>query len=350
MNPEDPNGGEPTVPPTGQPAPDARLPSVEPVTGGLVFRWFAVPAVIVAAIIGCAVLVVVLFGAISTEAQLSIDQLLTRLESSTGERSLGGTLMPRPKESWQAALELSLRLNHKEKELTPDQIAQVAARLKKLIDAQFSDTEALSEDGRRRLHLLLRALGATEQPVVIETIARFVDDDRAETRSEALMAIGSLTHTPGARSVLKKVVAAVDDADPVVRTVACALLAGLATTADEAAIASLTRASASDQREVRWNASLTLARLGSPAGKLVLLDMLDRNYWQNVVKISMTHPDGKVSEYPLSPGKVDAYLMQSIEAAANLEDAEIRERIQRLSEDDSPIVSDKARAVPAHRD
>jgi len=303
------------------------------------FKLFAVPGVIVATIVGAAMIVVVLFGAISNESQLSIDQLLAKIEASSGNRSAGGmVLLPREKELWQAALELSLRLQKKEAELTPKEVAHAADRLEKLLssaDGTKLSTARLSEGGRRRLHLLLRALAATEEPSAIPVILGYVDDETAATRCEALMALGTLAQTEGIQSTVPRVVEAVNDEDDLVCTVACVLLASLADSENAEALEALTAATHSDQREVSWNAALTLARLGSNSGRLVLLDLLSRDYWQKSVEVEAGRNDGTVARYPMGPNVIERHLIAAIDAASNLDDAEIWERIRTLTEDSS---------------
>ena len=56
-------------------------------------RLFAVPMVIVLVIVGCAVVVVLAFGAIVSFKEVPVGDLLAKLESASGERS-AGVLMP----------------------------------------------------------------------------------------------------------------------------------------------------------------------------------------------------------------------------------------------------------------
>ncbi len=333
----------PTAPSAGAPA---SVPTPEPLTGSGLLKLFLVPGVIVATIVGAAMIVVVLFGAISNESQLSIDQLLAKIEASSGDRSAGGmVLLPREKELWQAALELSMRLKKKEAELTPKEVAHAADRLAKLLttaDGTRLGTERLSEGGRRRLHLLLRALAATEEPSAVPVILAYVDDGTAATRCEALIALGSLAQAEGIKKTVPRVVEAVNDEDELVRTVACVLLASLVDPENVEAVEALTAATHSDQREVSWNASLTLARLGSDGGKLVLLDLLSRDYWQKSVEVETGRDDGTVARYPMRPDVIERYLIAAIDAASNLDDEEVWERIRTLTEDSSSVVVDTA--------
>jgi HEAT repeat protein len=318
-------------------------------TGSTLLRLFAIPSVIVAAIVGSAVLVVVLFGAISTESQRSIDELVTVLETSRGERLVGGVLLPQDKEVWQAGPELVLRLGKKEAELTPEQVTRVAGRLANLLRAEAADTSTLSAEGRKRLHLLMRALAETEDPAVVPLLANLVRDESAETRREALMTLGRLADVEGVRATLPAVIAAVGDPHAVVRMVACVLLGRLASPDDAGAIVALQRAYVDEDREVRWNGALSLARLRDGSGASLLDDMLRRDYWEEEIRASLQQDDGRRAEYQMPAEAVERYLAASINAVSHLDREELWARVHALKSDPSPVVAGKAREVLAGR-
>jgi HEAT repeat protein len=298
-------------------------------TGSTLLRLFAIPSVIVAAIVGSAVLVVVLFGAISTESQRSIDELVTVLETSRGERLVGGVLLPQDKEVWQ--------------------VTRVAGRLANLLRAEAADTSTLSAEGRKRLHLLMRALAETEDPAAVPLLEGLVRDESAETRREALMMLGRLADVEGVRATLPAVIAAVGDPHAVVRMVACVLLGRLASPDDAEAITALQRAYVDEDREVRWNGALSLARLRDGSGASLLDDMLRRDYWEEEVRASLQQDDGRRAEYQMPAEAVERYLAASINAVSHLDREELWARVHALKSDPSPVVAGKAREVLAGR-
>ncbi|MHC4093557.1 MAG: HEAT repeat domain-containing protein, partial [Planctomycetota bacterium] len=310
-------------------APGGSSPPVEPMTGSTLLRLFAIPSVIVAAIVGSAVLVVVLFGAISTESQRSIDELVTVLETSRGERLVGGVLLPQDKEVWQ--------------------VTRVAGRLANLLRAEAADTSTLSAEGRKRLHLLMRALAETEDPAAVPLLEGLVRDESAETRREALMMLGRLADVEGVRATLPAVIAAVGDPHAVVRMVACVLLGRLASPDDAEAITALQRAYVDEDREVRWNGALSLARLRDGSGASLLDDMLRRDYWEEEVRASLQQDDGRRAEYQMPAEAVERYLAASINAVSHLDREELWARVHALKSDPSPVVAGKAREVLAGR-
>ncbi len=89
-------------------------------SGSLLGRLLVVPLIIIGVILTCAVIVVLAFGAIASEKEKPISQVLAVLEAGTGKRTAGLILIPQDKEMWQAAQELALRLNNADIEIDPD--------------------------------------------------------------------------------------------------------------------------------------------------------------------------------------------------------------------------------------
>jgi HEAT repeat protein len=118
----------------------------------------------------------------------------------------------------------------------------------------------------------------------------------------------------------------------------------LARPSDETVIQLLQKALVAEDREVRWNAALTLARLGNTQARSPLLDMLDRDYWSKVPVRSQA-ANGEVVESPMPAAAVEQYLVAAVDAAANLDDVVLRESIAALRDDGSPLVASRARAA-----
>ncbi len=315
-----------------------------PMTPSLMGQLFGVPAVIVSAIVGCAVVVVLLFGSITTQRERSVSSLLDVLEGRIGEKT-AGVLLPNEQEVWQVSRELAMRLVNKDVELTADELQTVVKRLSSLLTDYADSSSDLSEMGRKQLHFVMRALCRTDDPNAIRPIARMLDDPSASTRREALSALAALGRLPQARAALPRMIEALADHDSVVRTTACVSISAIVKEPDAEVIAALGRAYFDADREVRWNAALALARLGSPKGKSLLLDMLDRDYWENDVKVRVETSSGDSGAYPLPASAAARYLVAAIEAASHLQDPEIWDQIRKLDRDPAPSVADAARKV-----
>jgi HEAT repeat protein len=317
---------------------------LEPMTGSLLARLFGVPLLIISVIVGCAVLVVFLFGSIATDQQRSIGTLLTVLETHSGEKTVG-VLLPNEKELWQVSRELAVRLSRKEAEISPEELEQVVDRLVSILVQETAVADNLTDMGRKRMHFVMSALALTESPRAVEPLAALLSNSDARTRSRALVSLAELDDVAGRRSVLPEVLTTLRDGDPVVRMTACVAISTMAEPHDGDAIEALSDAYLDDDRDVRWNAALALARLGSGKSRSLLFDMLNRKYWEDDVRIKSGSTSGTSNEYLLPPVAISRYLVAAIEASAHVEGAELWNRIEALVSDESAEVSEAARRV-----
>lgn len=342
--------GPPFLP---EPAPLRPLPDSEPMTLPLMARLFGVPLLIVSLIIGAAVVVVLLFGRIAAEPQRTIDELLTVIETPHGEKMMGIALMPRDKEVWQAARELSLRLERMDVELQPGELGLVVSRLTALCDRIRADSGGLSEAGLAKMSFVVSALARTRDTGAVPPLVRCLDAPRWEVRRDAVHGLASMHEVPDVHDQAVGAIAkmVVDDEEPVVRTVAAYALSFVARPDDRVALEQLQRAceALDEDREVVWNAALSLARLGSGAGRGVLLDMLDRQYWETKAPLRVPTAGGQVVETAMTEDRVEAYLVTAIEAASHLNDETVWAQVAALEGDKSIRVVAKVREVLARR-
>ncbi|RJP30950.1 MAG: HEAT repeat domain-containing protein [Phycisphaerales bacterium] len=334
---------EATVPDKSQPSPDL------PPAGSVVIKLVAVPLLIVTLIVGGAITVVILFGRISAEQDRSVSDLLAAVESPHGEKLLDVALMPRDKEIWQAARELAMRLDKKEVEVTPAELSDVVQRLSALSDRMLASARDLGKTGVQKFEFVLAALARTDRPEAIAAIVRCLDCSLWEVRRSAVQALASMHQVEGVRDAALGPICrlAGEDPEPVVRTVSAYALSFVADPSDAAAIDVLTGICTGDEsdREVIWNAALSLARLGSPAGRSELRDMLDRTYWSEKVPMRVEQSPGQFVEAPMSASRVDEHLIAAIDAVSHLEDEELWSLVRGLERDPSLSVVHKVREV-----
>ena len=316
-------------------------------TATLMGRLFIVPAIVVCVMLGVAV-VVVLFGTSSLERPQSINDLLDRLQADSGDKTMG-LLFPGARESWQAAQELARRLEDKDKALQDEQIEPVAKRIISILEATRAESQGGPADGPaaqrghgRRL-FLIAALGQLETPVALEPLTGLITDEDPQTRQAALQAIARMHSLPETRQVLPRVYASLDDPVPAVQMIACLTIAMVAERGDVAAVSAVAQKLESD-RETQWNAALALARLGSKRGKLVLMNMLDRSFWEG---IDLAYEEnGATIRRKFTESEVDYRLRAAIDAASRLDDEDLRALVVALSQDDkSHSVRDAALRV-----
>jgi len=333
--------------------------AVEPMTWSLLGRFFGLPLLIIGTIVGGAVIVVLLFGGPVAPEKFSIDQLLQALEASSGEKS-AGILLPREKQLWQRAVELSERLRNKDKELTPAELQTTADRLGTMIRAELdsrSSASVANEDQAHhevlrssRLEFMIRALGRTELPEAVGTLVEIVERGAEPYASVAMLQLGELSHAEGIEAAVPAMTAVLRKSKRpeslIIAATAVSLLAGKG---DPQVVAALDGLCVGHDGEVAWSAALGLARLGSDAGKSTLLDLLDRHFWESAKRYSVTDESGRVHHYPMPASRVDEYLKTAIEACADLANPEIEAMIKTLESDPSPIVQAAAKAAVVRR-
>ncbi|KAA0221065.1 MAG: HEAT repeat domain-containing protein [Planctomycetota bacterium] len=330
-------------------SPDSENPP--PMNLSLLARLFGVPLLIVVMIIGSAVLVVLLFGSITTEQDRSVGELLGVMEREPVGKVFDLAMMPQDKEIWQAAKELAARLQQGQSPMSAADLDAVVDRLGRLVDRDLKATEPLPDDHLQPLHFFMSALSHTGRPGSIAPLVRCLGAAQWQTRREALKCLGAAHRTEGARETAKDVAAALEDENATVRTVAAYVLSFLADPADASVRRRLKEIcdAAEEDRELRWNAALTLARLGDDGAVPVLKDMLDRKYWEERAHVRTEGGGGAPAALAMSQPRIEMTLCASIEAAAHLEDETVWTMIAELEGDVSLQVRDRVRKALAGR-
>lgn len=334
-------------------------PDLEPMTWSLMGRWFGVPLLIIGTIVGGAVVVVLLFGGPASAEQRSVESLLQTLESSGGERS-AGVLLPREKELWQTALELSERLAKKEAELTSDELHVVARRLATMVEVDLANLDRITAFGddlstqrelrSSRFDFLMRALARTECNEAIDPLIRVVSSGREPYVAVAMQQLGNLHGLPGARRAVEPILAALEKTSRAETLLTgCTVLSVLAERDDPRVVDALSAVRLANDGEVEWSAALALARLGSAAGKSTLLDLLDRKHLESGERYEVRDAAGSIKRYPMPPNRIEALLVAAMDSTANLSDDDLWGMIDRLKSDPSPAVRGKAMEVFGRR-
>lgn len=235
------------APPPAQPhapfeeSPSSSSPEATP-AGRLLVQFFLIPLFVV----GVAVFVFWLFGAIAVDRKNAAELLN---DVRTGSRN----------QRWQSAFELTKKLPA----LTDpkDRAAFSAAALRAYEGSDNDDPRV-----KRYLTLVLGRLG---DPGAVPLLEKALDDKDAETRLYALWALALI----GNPSSAARVRPLLESEDPGMRKTA-AYAAGRMEDGD--AVPALRKLLADSVTDVRWNAALALATLDDRAGRDVLLGMCDR--------------------------------------------------------------------------
>ncbi len=332
-------------------------PGDGPMTASLLGKLFGVPLLIIGTIVGGAILVVLLFGGPASPQHRSVDSLLQALEATSGQKSMG-LLLPREKELWQTAVELSMRLEKKDLEagLTPAELESLAARLSAIVRADLANLDNFITSGSeradqravrsRRLEFVIHALGRTERPAVVGPLLEVLRSGREPYVTVAMQELGelhALRETSRAVEPITEILTT--STRPETRLMACTVLSVLATPGDRRVLEALAATRLSSEGEVAWSAALALARLGSAAGKSTLLDLLDRSFLESDERYHVSDTDGNVRRYRMPPRRVEEFLLAAIAAVSELDDADLQTMIGRLASDPSPAVRGRAAAA-----
>ncbi|MDA0989419.1 MAG: HEAT repeat domain-containing protein [Verrucomicrobia bacterium] len=219
---------------------------------------------------------------------------------------------------WQAAVDLSRRLS--DPALVPDD-NQFADTLLKL----FEDESVYEDDVRVRLFLAL-AMGRVGRDAYVEPLLQALrDTDRVEEQSVYIRAIGFLRDERG----LAVLMPLLSHDDAVIRHEAVQALGNIGAPAAREQLYALLE---DPEPNVRWDTAVSLAKLGDAAGRDVLLQLLDRDYFD-------AFPDVRAE------GRTWA-MVTAIRTAALLDDPSLDAAIKKLSESD-PNIKVKGAALDA---
>lgn len=327
-----------------EPAASTDAPPVPPMSASLMARLWVIPALVVCVMLAVAG-VVIMFGAPALGQQQSVADLLKVIGQDDGRRTLDIAMMPNSKEVWQAAQELAKRLQDRDRALKPEELQPTAETLAGVLD-RFPPGRDEKDTGMNREHFMMLAIARTGMPAAVPPLTRRLTDPNARTRMMALMALAEMKETPEARAAVPQILPLLEDKDSGVAIVACAAVASLAAPGDALAIAALADRLEAD-RELQWNAAMALARLGSPQGRLVLMNMLDRSFWE---KIDLDYnDDGTQVRRKFTPQEVSRYLSAAVLAAGGLRDAELTALVDGLEKDPSIEVREAVRDVKTRR-
>ena len=218
--------------------------------------FFILPMLLVFGAIG----VFLLFGLIAHEDK-SVDEYLAEV---TG----GGINEP-----WQGAFGLANKLAQDESLYRDPGIARrIAAAL----------DHPSAQAPRVRIFLLL-ALGSVGHESSIPVVVEYLDDPNADVRLNAIVAISNIG-VPAAIATAPQVAERLKDDDETVRGYSAYVLGTLE---NGQVIKPLEVALNDPVGQVRWNAAVALARLGTDTGRAELQRMIDRDYLMAIDELNL---------------------------------------------------------------
>ena len=230
--------------------------SGEPSTLRVALGFFILPMLLVFGAIG----VFLLFGLIAHEDK-SVDEYLAEV---TG----GGINEP-----WQGAFGLANKLAQDESlHRDPGVARRIATAL----------GHPSAQAPRVRTFLLL-ALGSVGHESSVPIVVEYLDDPNADVRLNAIVAISNIG-VPEAIATAPQVAERLKDDDETVRGYSAYVLGTLE---NREVIKPLEVALNDPVGQVRWNAAVALARLGTDTGRAELHRMIDRDYLMTIDELNL---------------------------------------------------------------
>ena len=216
--------------------------------GRTLIQFFVIPALVVALSVG----LFSFFAWLVSDEKTSVDYLHEVQVGSANRR-------------WQAAFELS-------KLITMD---AERSRMEGLVPEMIRAFEKAVDDDPRVRHYMALSLGHLRDDAAGPGLIQALSDPDATTRIYASWALGNIGESRAVEPLLELV----GDDDFGVRKMAVYALGAIG---DNRAVARLEAALGDPQRDVAWNAAVSLAKLGSPSGEPLLLQMLDREFLDRI--------------------------------------------------------------------
>lgn len=301
-----------------------------PSFGRQVAQLVVIPALIVVVVLGVMLLFAVMAG-----QQDSIDDQINRLRQSSGQgRMAFGIQDPRYKDRSLAAHNLAVMLPEVK---DPAKRAEIATQLVDILEHNIGPDEAELQA------FVILALGQLGQPGDLERVLSHHQSPHAPVR-RAVAEAAAMFPEDQADAAAPALITLVNDADPQVATVAAISLGSIADADDQRAVEAL-RAAAStgatvDRRDVVWNASIALARLGDEqASNFVAGVLLDR---ESLANLPAASPDGAASSRTLTPAVQDKVILSTLAAAGSMTHPVVWSRIAQLAENDPSLSIRKA--------
>ena len=208
---------------------------------------------------------------------------------------------------WQSAYELSKVLND------PSRVPEDISFKNQMISAyQYS----INDDPLVRSYLAI-AMGVSRDIFYEEELLKGLEDENRESRLAAIQSIGMV----GSNKSLSKLEKIIKNSDYQDERLAATMSLGFI--GDSNSIPVLTELLNDNEPNIRWDAAIGLAKMGSKTCIPVLSNLLDRKYL-------MTFPE-------LNFDKINQVMMVAIEASSNFNDLIFESKLKALSQTDENL-------------
>ncbi len=237
--------------------------------------------------------------------------LLTH-EEETPEALITAIKTGAPSKRWQKAFELSNELNRE------GGLIRSAGIMNEVIHI-LNDKDHYDAGTRAYMAMALSRFRNPEAESALQDALRATDDSEDPKLTLFLIwGVGNFENAGSAGEVARFLESGHDD----LRKASAYVLGALG---NREVIPKLEKAIEDSVIDVRWNAALSLARLGSGSGKEILLQMIDRKHLTNV---------GAGHASPLQESEIERIMANAAKALGFIQDPEIRKTLEQLSKTD----------------
>lgn len=204
---------------------------------------------------------------------------------------------------WQSAFELSRMLAN------PKLIPQEDRFIQEMI---LAFRESQHDDNRVRQYLAL-AMGRTEDSRFNEALLTSLKGEKEDNLPALIYALGMLKQKESAAHLHSFL----QHPNSLIRSITAVALGNIK---DPGSVAVLKKSIFDAESNVQWGSAISLAQMGSDAGKNVLLQLLNRSYYAQFPEVDQEEQNNLV--------------LMSLDAAINLNDEELNKRILEIAQID----------------
>jgi len=186
-------------------------------------------------------------------------------ESSSAEEYLNQVKIGSSTKRWQSAFELGKILSN------PKLIPEGETFKKEMI---LTYKNSMNDNPLVRTYLAL-GMGRTGDQYYGEALMAGIDDVDPNSRSAAINALGMIQYKPAIENIKKILKDKNSNEDRLTAVIALGMIG------DESVVSDLKKLLFDEEPNIRWDASIALAKLGDSSGINEILNLLDRSYFDN---------------------------------------------------------------------
>jgi|TARA_B110000914_G_scaffold69592_1_gene60802 HEAT repeat protein len=228
-------------------------------------------------------------------------------ETNDVEKLLNQVKIGSASKRWQSAFELAKVLNNPDRE-------PLSSSFKDQLSSAY--LRSIHDDPLVRSYLAM-AMGATQDTIFGQNLILGLGDESIETRIAALQALGMIQYAPAVEPISRLMQDTETETERLSATISLGMIG------DSTAIPFLEILLEDEEANIRWDAAIALAKMGSNSGAYIIEGLLDRKYLNKFIQID-----------PVEQQKV---LMVAIKTASILFDKRFEDDLISLSKNDADL-------------